>query len=79
MFHSLIEIKELIIELVFFNSFELFVKLELFKSSYFSSKRYFVPLIRIHKNSYKRFRERNLYIFQSPNVKLKLETVGDMF
>ena len=79
MFHSLIEIKELIIELVFFNGFELFVKLELFKSSYFSSKRYFVPLIHIHKNSYKRFRERNLYIFQSPNVKLKLETVGDMF
>ena len=32
------EIEELLIELVFFNGFELFVKLELFRSSYFSSK-----------------------------------------
>ena len=50
MFHNLIETKKLIIELEFFNGFELFVELELFRSSYISSKSYLVLLIHRHKN-----------------------------
>ena len=44
MFHSYVETKELIIELVFFNHFEVNVKLELFRSSYFGSKMGFFNL-----------------------------------
>ena len=55
----------------FFNGFELYLKLELFRSSYFGSKSWFChsPCIGISI----RFRGRNLHIFQSPTVKLKLE------
>ena len=55
----------------FFNDFELYLKLELFRSSYFGSKSWFYhsPCIGINI----RFRGRNLHIFQSPTVKLKLE------
>ena len=59
------------IELVFFNGFELYVKLELVRSSYFGSTRWFCSYAWIGINI--RFRKRNLYIFQSPTVKLKLE------
>ena len=55
----------------FFNGFELYVKSELFRSSYFRSKSWFCysPCIGINI----RFQRRNLHILQSSTVKLKLE------
>ena len=54
-----------------FNGFELYVKLELFRSSYFGSKSWFCYSACIGINI--RLKGRNLYILQSPTVKLKLE------
>ena len=55
----------------FFNGFELYVKLEHLRSSYFGSKIYFCycPCLGVKI----RFTGKNLHIFQSPTVKLKLE------
>ena len=55
----------------FFNGFQLYVKLELLRSSYFGSKSWFCYSAYIEINL--RFRGRNLYIFQSATVKLKME------
>ena len=55
----------------FVNGFELYVKLELFRCRYFGSKRWFYYSACIGINI--TFRGRNLYILQSPTVKLKLE------
>ena len=55
----------------FFNRFELYVNLELFRSSHFGSKSWFCYSACIRINI--RLRGKNLYIFQSPTVKLKLE------
>ena len=54
----------------FFNGFELFVKLEIFTIS-FGSQSYFCLSGCIEINI--RLRGRNLYVFQSPTVQLKLE------
>ena len=71
------ETDELKIELAFFNGFELYVKLELSKASYFGSKSWFCKSACIGINT--GFRGRNLYIFQSPTVKLKQGNVVDSF
>ena len=55
----------------FFNGFELHVKLEFFRSSYFGSKSWFCYSACIVITI--RLRGRNLYILQSPTIKLKLE------
>ena len=55
----------------FFGGFELYVKLELFRSSYIGSKSWFCCCACIGINT--RFRGRDLYFFKSPTVKLKLE------
>ena len=54
-----------------FNGFELYVKLEPFKSSYFGSQSWlcYSQCIGISV----RFRGRNLHYFESPTMKLKLE------
>ena len=62
----------------FFNGFEWYVKLELFRSGYDGSKTcfYYAPCIGINI----RFRGTNLYILQSRIVKLKLDIwEGDRF
>ena len=56
---------------VAFNGFELFVKLELFRSSYFGFKSCFCESVSVGINI--KFRGRNRYIFQGPTIKLKLE------
>ena len=66
------------IEPVFFNDFELHMKFELFRSSYFGSRSYLVLLICMHMDSYN-FRGTNLYTFQSSTVKLELENARDRF
>ena len=48
------------------------MKLELCRSSYFGSKSCLALIICMHA----RFRERDLYILQSPTITLKLENVG---
>ena len=55
----------------FFNGFELYVKLELIRSIYFGSKSWFCCSACIGINI--SFKGRNLYIFQSFTVKLKLD------
>ena len=54
-----------------FNGFELYVKLEIFRSSYFGSKSWFC--YSAYRGINLRLRGKNLCILLSPTIKLKLE------